>query len=85
MYRALMKEPWWFKALIFSTFVVSIVFSSSQFSYDTNYESLSKFAAAIFFCAFGIKLRRNPKIAIIFFAFVAICVYLSWSNFDYSN
>lgn len=85
MYRVFMKEPLWFKILIFSTFVISIVFSSSNFSHHTNYESLSKLAAAIFFCAFGFKLRRNPKIAIIFYAFAAICFYLAWSNFDYSN
>jgi hypothetical protein len=72
-----LNEPLWFKLLISSSLVISIVFSSSTFSNDTFYQSISKLAAAIFFCAYGFKMRRNIVTASIMFAAAAICMYLA--------
>jgi len=72
-----LKEPLWFKVLITSTFLISIIFSSSFFSNHAVYESCAKFAAAIFFCAYGYKMRRNLKTAVILFGAAAICLVLA--------
>lgn len=77
MFRAFLKEPLWFKTLISITLLVSIVFSSSIVSYDPLYEGISKFAAAIFFCIYGFKLRKNLRTSIIFFILATVCIYLS--------
>jgi hypothetical protein len=83
--RMFMKEPLWFKILIFLTLLISIVYSSSYFSNNTNYQSLAKLSASIFFFTYGIKLRRNLKVSIVFFIFVIICIYLSWESLDYTS
>ncbi len=75
MFRAFLKEPLWFKTLISITLLVSIVFSSSIISYDRIYESISKFAAAIFFCIYGFKLRKNLRTSIIFL-YLQLCVFI---------
>jgi len=75
-----MKQPLWFKIIIPLTFISSLLFSSSLFSYNSNYDSLAKIAAAMFFIVFGIKLKRNKKISIVFFALGLVCIYLSWSE-----
>ncbi|MGF7046782.1 hypothetical protein J2T13_001280 [Paenibacillus sp. DS2015] len=80
MYKQFLREPLWFKLLILTTLLISIIFSSSSFSNNGYYQSGAKLAAAIFLCAYGIKMRRNPKIAAIFFILVAICIYLIWVN-----
>jgi hypothetical protein len=85
MLRMFMKEPLWLKALIILSLIISIVFSSSLFSYNANYESLAKLAGAIFFFILGTKFRMNLKVSIIFFALVVICIYLSWKSFDYTS
>ena len=85
LFRLWMNEPVWFKCLTVSTLIISIVFSSSFFSYNPNYQSLAKMATAIFFCAFGIIFRRNLKVSILFFSIVVICIFLAWNSFDYER
>ncbi|NIK79563.1 hypothetical protein FHS15_004724 [Paenibacillus castaneae] len=80
MYYQFMKEPLWFKMLILTTLLVSIIFSSSAFSDNSYYRSLAKLTAAIFFCAYGFKMRRNRQISTVFFVLAVICIYLSWSS-----
>ncbi|MEH7011552.1 hypothetical protein V7087_12210 [Neobacillus niacini] len=77
MIQLFLKEPLWFRLLIFITFLVSVIFSSSYFSNTAFYESFSKLAAAIFFSAIGMKMRMNRLTAIILFALAAFCIYLS--------
>jgi len=77
MIKVFLKEPLWFKLLISITFLASIILSSSFFSNQNYLQSCSKLAAAIFFCAYGIKFRRNLKIALLFFACTVICIYLA--------
>lgn len=77
MIKQFLKEPLWFKILISATLLSSIVFSSSFFSDNANYQSGSKLAAAIFFCAYGIKMRRNRVNSIFLFTAAIICMYLA--------
>jgi hypothetical protein len=77
MIRMFLSEPLWFKILISVTFLASIILSNSIFSEHTYLQGCSKLAAAIFFCAYGIKFRRNFRLALIFFACTVICIYLS--------
>ncbi len=79
MYRQFMREPLWFKVFISVTLLTSIIFSSSNFS-TGYYHSIAKLATAIFFCIFGIKMRRNIKVSALFFVAAVICVYLSWNS-----
>lgn len=72
-----LNEPLWFKIIISATLLISIVFSSSLFSGNANFQVYSKLAAAIFFCTYGFKLRRNLKISLIFFTLGGICILLS--------
>ncbi|MCM3633698.1 MULTISPECIES: hypothetical protein [Paenibacillus] len=83
-YRLFMKQPLWFKVLIPLTFIASLLFSSSLFSYNSNYDSLAKLSAALFFLVFGLKLRRNVKVSAVFFVLGIVCLALSWSSFDSS-
>jgi hypothetical protein len=76
MYKQFMKESLWFKISVLTTLVISIVFSSSGFS--NNYQSVSKLAAAIFFCIYAIKLRRNIKVSGALFVVAGLCLYLAW-------
>ena len=75
-----LEEPLWFKILISTTLLISIVFSSSFFSSNAYYQGFSKLAAAIFFCAYGIKLRKSRVNATIFFTATVICIYLFFHN-----
>lgn len=77
MIKQFLKEPLWFKILISATLLSSIIFSSSFFSDKSTYQSVSKLAAAIFFCAYGIKMRRNRVNSALLFAAAIICVYLA--------
>lgn len=79
------REPLWFKALILTTLLLSIVFSSSAFSEQGNYQSISKIAIAIFFVSYGVKLRGNRKVSIAFFFLALISIYLSWNSLDFAN
>jgi hypothetical protein len=81
MIKVFLNEPFWFKILISITFLASIILSSSFFSNHAFLQSCSKLAAAIFFCAYGIKFRRNFRTALIFFACSVICIFLSIMNF----
>lgn len=65
-----------FKILIGITFLISIVFSSSIFSGNDYYQSLSKLSAGIFFGAFGINMKNNLNLSILFFTLAAICIFL---------
>jgi hypothetical protein len=75
--KQFLKEPLWFKILISTTLLISFIFSSSFFSNNAYFQSCSKLAAAIFFCTYGIKMRRNLKNSVILFALAVICIYLS--------
>ncbi|WP_075620430.1 hypothetical protein [Paenisporosarcina indica] len=81
--KQFMKEPLWFKILISSTLLISIIFSSSLFADNATYQGLSKLAAAIFFCAYGYKLRRNRLTSVILFAAAIICIYLVWYSVSF--
>ncbi|CAN7277133.1 hypothetical protein LJR153_001336 [Paenibacillus sp. LjRoot153] len=78
MYKQFLKEPLWFKVLVLTTLIVSIVCSNSGFS--TNVQSVAKFAAAIFFCTYAIKLRRLVKISVAFYVLAGICLYVAWDR-----
>ncbi|CEG27090.1 hypothetical protein BN1002_01946 [Bacillus sp. B-jedd] len=75
--KQFLKEPLWFKLLISITLLVSIIFSSGFFENNTYYQSLSKLAAAIFFCTYGIKFWRYRFTSIIFLSASSICIVLS--------
>ena len=77
MSKQFLREPMWFKILIIVTLLISIVFSNSFFSNHAYYQSYSKLAAAIFFCAYGIKMRRNRTPSLLLFISAIICIYLS--------
>jgi len=77
MIKQFLKEPLWFKILISITLLVSFIFSSSYFSGNAYYQSGSKLAAAIFFCSYGIKMRRNLLTSVLFFSLAVICICLS--------
>lgn len=79
------REPLWFKAKILTTLLVSIVFSSSAFSDQGNYRSISKLAIAIFFVSYGVKLRGNRKVSIAFLFLALVSIYLSWNSLDFAN
>ncbi|WP_156350774.1 hypothetical protein [Psychrobacillus sp. FJAT-21963] len=76
-FKQFLNEPMWFKLLISITLLSTIIFSSSFFSSNYYYESLSKLAAAIFFGAYGFKLRRSKFNSSILFILAIICVFLS--------
>ncbi|MCM3790316.1 hypothetical protein M3221_18215 [Domibacillus indicus] len=80
MMKQFLKEPLWFKILISITLLSSIIFSSSFFSDNAYYQGGSKLAAAIFFCAYGIKLRRKRLDSILVFATAIICIFLFWHS-----
>jgi hypothetical protein len=82
MFKQFLREPSWFRILIPVTLLISILFSTSSFSDNGYYQSGAKVAAAIFFSAYGIKMRRNFTTSIIFFALAVLCIYLSWHNFE---
>lgn len=77
MFKQFLKEPLWFKILISITLLISIIFSSSLFANNAYYQSFSKLAAAIFFCAYGIKLRSNRLTFVILLTSSVLCIYLS--------
>jgi hypothetical protein len=77
MIRVFLNEPLWFKILISVTFLTSIILSNSTFSNHDYLQGGSKLAAAIFFCAYGIKFWANFKTALLFFACSVTCIYLS--------
>jgi hypothetical protein len=82
MYKQFLREPMWFKMLIATTLVIAIIGSSSLFSDHAYYQGAAKLATAIFFGAYGINMRRNRKVATLFFALTGICMYLSWRSFE---
>lgn len=77
MFIQFLREPLWFKVLISTALLASIVLSSSYFSYNPIYESVSKLAAAIFFIVYGIKFRRNLLTSGLLFAAAVVCIVLS--------
>ncbi|WP_204787629.1 hypothetical protein [Paenibacillus oryzisoli] len=78
MYKQFLKEPLWFKILVLTTLIVSIIFSSSGF--PTNVQSLGKLAAAIFFCTYAIKMRRIVKVSVAFYVLAGMCLYVAWDR-----
>ncbi|PFN76199.1 hypothetical protein COJ85_32965 [Bacillus sp. AFS076308] len=77
MIKVFLNEPLWFKILISITLLASIVLSSSFFSNHAYLRSGSKLAAAIFFCAYAIKFRKNFKTALLFYTCSVGCIFLS--------
>jgi amino acid permease len=77
MIKVFLNEPLWFKLVITATFLLSVIFSSTFFSEQDYFQSLSKLAAAIFFGIYGIKLRHNRSTSLILLALAVVCVYLS--------
>jgi hypothetical protein len=84
MLKQFLNEPLWYKVIIIATLLISIIFSSSTFSDNGYYQSLSKLAAAIFFCTIGIKLRRNKRISTVLFILGVLCIYLSWNSLKHA-
>lgn len=78
MYKQFLKEPLWFKILVLTTLIISIIFSSSGFSTDVR--SVGKFAAAIFFCTYAIKMRRIVKVSVAFYVLAGMCLYVAWDR-----
>lgn len=76
MYYQFIWEPLWFKIFISLTLLASILFSSSMFSDYVYSNIIAKLAAAIFFCSYGIKMRRNRQISVIFFALTVVSIIL---------
>jgi len=77
MFIAFLQEPVWFKVLISTALIVSVIFSSSLLADNPYYKSISKLAAAIIFIAYGYKMRRNQRTSLIFFGLAGLCIYLS--------
>lgn len=73
-----LAEPWWFKLLISTTLLISILFSGSN---QADYRSGAKLAAAIFFLAYGVQMRRSRVASLLFFAMAGLSIYLSWRQF----
>ncbi|TXK80935.1 hypothetical protein [Paenibacillus sp. N3.4] len=82
MYKQFLREPLWFKALVIITLLISFIFSSSSFTEQPYYQSISKLAAAIFFLAYGMKFRRNRMMFVLFCIGALLCLYLSWHRFE---
>lgn len=76
-FKLFLREPLWFRMIVGISLLASIVFSSSAFPLSGYAESVSKLAAAIFFGAFGLKMRRNRRVSVLFLAISALCLYLS--------
>lgn len=76
-YKVFLREPLWFRLVVGISLLTSIVFSSSAFPLGGYSESVSKLAAVIFFGAFGMNMRRNRRVSILFYAISALCLYLS--------
>lgn len=85
MYYQFIREPLWFKVLISLTLLASILFSSSMFSDYAYSNIIAKLAAAIFFCSYGIKMRRNRQISVIFFALTVLSIILVLMQFSELN
>jgi hypothetical protein len=77
MFKQFLKEPLWFKVLIITTLLASIVFSGSYFSNNPFYESVSKLAAAIFFISYGIKFRKNLLTSVLLVAVAIVPIILA--------
>ncbi|MEN8698084.1 hypothetical protein [Bacillus infantis] len=74
-----LREPLWFKILITGSLLLSILFSSSVFSDDSIFQGASKAAAAVFFVAWGIKLKASRGAAAAMFLTSAVCLVLAAS------
>jgi hypothetical protein len=81
MGKMFLREPLWFKLLAPATLLISILLSSELFSDNSNSQSIGKLAAAIFFIIFGIKMRYNRRLSIIFYALAALSLYLAWDRY----
>lgn len=85
MYFQFLREPLWFKFFISLTLLASILFSSSLFSNHAYFNVIAKLAAAIFFCSYGIKMRKNRQISVIFFVLTVLCIFLALIKFSQLN
>ncbi|WP_043933271.1 hypothetical protein [Bacillus sp. EB01] len=71
------REPLWFKLLIITSFLATIILGSTVFSSQPYMESGSKLAAAILFFSYGVKIRRSHGKALILFACAFLSLFLS--------
>lgn len=78
MVKVFLHEPVWFKVLILSSLIISMVFSASYFEDQVVYEGISKLAAGIFFCAYGIKFRMNRRVSFLFYVLALFCTILAF-------
>ncbi len=81
MGKMFLREPLWFKILAPATLILSILLGSELFSDESISQSLGKLTAAIFFMIFGIKMRYNRRVSIIFYALAALSLYLAWDRY----
>ncbi len=82
MGKMFLREPLWFKILAPATLLISILLSGELFSDDSNSQSIGKAAAAIFFLIFGIKMRYNRRVSVIFYVLAALSLYLAWDRYE---
>ncbi|MRN54890.1 hypothetical protein [Paenibacillus monticola] len=78
--KQFLMEPMWFRVFIIVTLLTSIIFSNSLFT-NAYSQSISKLAAALFFAAYGIKMRRNTAISVILLGAAVVCLFLAWFHF----
>lgn len=81
IYRFYLRQPLWFRILAPAALLASIFFSSSFFADESLYDGWAKLAAAIFFGAWGSRLRSNRQLLIVFCALAALSLYLAVSAF----
>ncbi|SOC41532.1 hypothetical protein [Ureibacillus acetophenoni] len=72
-----LSEPWWFKLLIIATLFSSIFFSSFLFESQPYLQSFAKLAAAVFFGAYGYKMRRSRMHFRVFSSLALLCIVLA--------
>ncbi|MDT0161031.1 hypothetical protein [Bacillus sp. AG4(2022)] len=79
-----LREPLWFKILITGSLFLSILFSSSVFAEGgAFFQGTSKIAAAVFFGAWGIKLKASRGASAALFIAAAVCLGLGAAAFYY--
>lgn len=73
-YKLILREPLWSRMVVGISLLASIVLSGSAFSLGGYAGSVAKLAAAILFGAFGMNMRQNRRISLLFFALAVLPV-----------
>jgi len=81
MFKQFGREPLWFRILIPTMLLCSIIFSSSWTAGFAYADSVAKLAVAVFFATFAIKLRMNARVSVIFSLLAVLCIYLAWIGY----